>query len=157
MFIIDTCVLTIGAAGLFNNEILGLKSKIYNPKDGSLTELDEMHTVDEGIRMNATFDMIHGVKPIQEGGMISAANASQICDGASGVLIVNEKGLKLLGSKVQPIARIHHMSVIGHDPVIMLEAPLPGTDRAMQKAGMRLSDIDVFEVNEAFARLASSQ
>jgi acetyl-CoA C-acetyltransferase len=138
--------------GLFDNEILPLQAKIYNPKDGSLVELDEMHTVDEGMRANATFDMIHGVKPIQEGGLISAANASQICDGASGVLIVNEKGLKMLGSNVKPIARIHHMSVMGHDPVIMLEAPLPATTRALQKAGLSIDDIDVFEVNEAFAR-----
>ena len=104
------------------------------------------------MRANVTHDMINGVKPIVEGGLISAANASQICDGASGVLIVNEKGLKLLGSRVVPMARIHHMSVLGHDPVIMLEAPLPATDRAMQRAGMRLDDIDLFEVNEAFAR-----
>lgn len=138
--------------GLFDNEILALQAKIYNPKDGTLVELDEMHTVDEGMRANATFDMIHGVKPIQEGGLISAANASQICDGASGVLIVNEKGLKMLGSNVKPIARIHHMSVMGHDPVIMLEAPLPATTRALQKAGLSIDDIDVFEVNEAFAR-----
>jgi acetyl-CoA C-acetyltransferase len=138
--------------GLFDNEILPLQAKLYNPKEGTLVELDEMHTVDEGMRADATFEMIHGVKPIQEGGLISAANASQICDGASGVLVVNEKGLKLLGSSVKPLARIHHMSVMGHDPVIMLEAPLPATTLAMKKAGMSLDDIDLFEVNEAFAR-----
>ena len=104
------------------------------------------------MRRNASFDLIHGVAPIAEGGLISAANASQICDGASGVLIVNDKGLKLLGSRVVPMARIHHMSVLGHDPVIMLEAPLPATDHAVKRAGMRLDDIDLFEVNEAFAR-----
>src|SRR5690606_1114642 len=75
--------------------------------------------------------------------------ASQICDGASGVMIVNEKGLRTLG--VQPLARIHHMSLLGHDPVIMLEAPLPATERALKKAGMKIDDIDLFEVNEAFA------
>ena len=137
---------------MFANEILPLQARTYNPKDGSLVLLDELHTLDEGIRSGATFDMIHGVKPIQEGGMISAANASQICDGASGVLVVNDNGLKLLGSRVEPLARIHHMSVMGHDPVIMLEAPLPATLRAVEKAGMRLDDIDLFEVNEAFAR-----
>lgn len=84
--------------------------------------------------------------------LISAANASQICDGASAVLIVNDRGLKLLGSQVTPLARIHHMSVLGHDPVVMLEAPLPATTRALQKAGMSIDDIDLFEVNEAFAR-----
>jgi acetyl-CoA C-acetyltransferase len=89
------------------------------------------------------------VKLLQEGGCITAANASQICDGASGVLVVNEKGLKSLG--VAPMARIHHLTVIGGDPVIMLEAPLPATHRALKKAGMSIDDIDLFEVNEAFA------
>jgi acetyl-CoA C-acetyltransferase len=67
---------------------------------------------------------------------------------------VNEKGLKTLG--VQPLARIHHMTVIGHDPVIMLEAPIPATTQALKKAGMRLEDIDLFEVNEAFASVPVS-
>jgi acetyl-CoA C-acetyltransferase len=89
------------------------------------------------------------VKLLREGGRITAANASQICDGASGVLVVNERGLKHLG--VTPLARIHHMTVIGGDPVIMLEAPLPATHHALKKAGMTIGDIDLFEVNEAFA------
>jgi acetyl-CoA C-acetyltransferase len=63
--------------------------------------------------------------------------------------VVNEKGLKALGAK--PLARIHHLTVIGGDPVIMLEAPLPATKRALEKAGMKIDDIDLFEVNEAFA------
>jgi acetyl-CoA C-acetyltransferase len=107
------------------------------------------HAVDEGVRADATLEGIAGVKLLQEGGMISAANASQICDGASGVMVVNERGLKALG--VKPLARIHHMSVLGGDPVVMLEAPLPATDRALAKAGMTIADIDLFEVNEAFA------
>ena len=90
-----------------------------------------------------------GVKLLREGGRITAASASQICDGASGVLVVNERGLKALG--VTPLARIHHMTVIGGDPVIMLEAPLPATHHALKKAGMTVDDIDLFEVNEAFA------
>jgi acetyl-CoA C-acetyltransferase len=89
------------------------------------------------------------VKLLQEGGVISAANASQICDGATGVMVVNERGLKALG--VQPLARIHHMTVLGHDPVIMLEAPIPATARALMKAGLHIGDIDLYEVNEAFA------
>ena len=89
------------------------------------------------------------MKLLQEGGAITAATSSQICDGASGVLIVSEAGLKSLG--VEPIARIHHMTVIGGDPVIMLEAPIPGTERAVKKAGLQIDDIDLFEVNEAFA------
>jgi acetyl-CoA C-acetyltransferase len=109
----------------------------------------EMHTADEGIRAEVTLEGIQSVKLLQEGGVITAANASQICDGATGVMVVNERGLKALG--VQPLARIHHMTMIGHDPVIMLEAPIPATERALKKAGMKIDDIDLYEVNEAFA------
>ena len=89
------------------------------------------------------------MKLLQEGGVVTAANASQICDGATGVMVVSERGLKALG--VKPLARIHHMTMIGHDPVIMLEAPIPATERALKKVGMKIDDIDLFEVNEAFA------
>jgi acetyl-CoA C-acetyltransferase len=114
--------------------------------------LGEAHTQDEGVRANATLEGIASVKLLRDGGVISAANASQICDGASAVMVVNERGLQALG--VQPLARVHHMSVLGHDPVIMLEAPIPATQRALHKAGMRLQDIDLYEVNEAFASVA---
>lgn len=137
--------------GLFDNEILPLDAIVYNHKEQTLNNLNEKHYNDEGIRFDATFDSIHSVKPIQEGGLISAATASQICDGASGLLVVNDNGLKHLKDDVTPIARIHHMSVLGHDPVIMLEAPLPATDHALKKAGLSINDIDAFEVNEAFA------
>jgi acetyl-CoA C-acetyltransferase len=110
---------------------------------------DDMHATDEGIRFDASLDGIRGVKPLQEGGRISAASSSQVCDGASGVMVVSERGLKMLG--VKPLARVHHMSVIGHDPLIMLEAPIPATQRALQKAGLTIRDIDLYEVNEAFA------
>ncbi|MFL6712133.1 MAG: acetyl-CoA C-acyltransferase, partial [Sulfurifustis sp.] len=128
--------------GRFQREIVPIEVTL---PDGSKT----IHKVDEGIRFDANLDAIRGVKLLAEGGRITAATSSQICDGASGVMIVNEKGLKALG--VKPLARIHHMSVIGHDPVIMLEAPIPATKRALKKAGMNISDIDLFEVNEAFA------
>jgi acetyl-CoA C-acetyltransferase len=131
-------------AGVFKREILPIEVR---NAEGAGT--GEMHTTDEGIRRDATLEGIAGVKLLQEGGVISAANASQICDGATGVMIVSERGLKALG--VQPLARIHHMSVMGHDPVIMLEAPLPATERALKKAGMKIDDIDLYEVNEAFA------
>jgi len=110
---------------------------------------DAMHAADEGIRMDATLEGIRAVKLLREGGRITAANASQICDGASGVLVVNDRGLKAIG--VPPLARVHHMTVIGGDPVIMLEAPLPATHHALKKAGMTVDDVDLFEVNEAFA------
>lgn len=130
-------------AGKFEREIVPVEVRLA---DGSGS--GEMHTADEGIRFDVSLEGIRGVKLIQEGGVLTAASASQICDGATGVMVVNEKGLKALG--VEPLARIHHMTVIGHDPVIMLEAPLPATQVALKKAGMKIDDIDLFEVNEAF-------
>ncbi|MBX3495469.1 MAG: acetyl-CoA C-acetyltransferase [Parvibaculum sp.] len=134
-------------AGLFDAEIVPLEVTL---EDGT----KEMHKVDEGIRFDANLDAIKSVKLLVEGGAITAASSSQICDGASGVMIVNEKGLKALG--VEPLARIHHMTVVGGDPVIMLEAPLPGTERALKKAGMKIDDIDLYEVNEAFASVPTA-
>ena len=133
--------------GKFKTEIVPLKVKL---DDGSEVE----HTVDEGIRFDVSLEGIKGVKLLKEGGAITAATSSQICDGASGVMLVNEKGLKALGLK--PLARIHHMTVIGGDPVIMLEAPLPATKRALERSGMKVGDIDLFEVNEAFASVPTA-
>lgn len=107
------------------------------------------HTVDEGIRPDATLESIGSVKLLKEGGVVSAANASQICDGASATLIVSERALKDHG--LIPIARIHNLTVTGGDPVIMLEEPLFATGRALKRAGMRIEEIDLYEVNEAFA------
>jgi acetyl-CoA C-acetyltransferase len=131
-------------AGHFRQEIVPVQVRAA---DGSGT--DELHSVDEGIRFDASLAAIQSVKLLTEGGVISAANASQVCDGASGVMVVNERGLRTLG--VPPLARVHHMSVLGHDPVVMLEAPLPATERALKRAGMKIGDMDLYEVNEAFA------
>ena len=130
--------------GRFEEEIVSVQVRTA---DGETH--NEPHLVDEGIRFDASLEGIAGVKLIQEGGVLTAASASQICDGASGVLVVNERGLKTLG--VKPLARVHHMTVIGHDPVIMLEAPIPATQLALKKAGLSIKDIDLYEVNEAFA------
>jgi len=131
-------------AGRFTDEIVPMA--VIGPEGAGGSEL---HTTDEGIRFDASLDGIGGVKTLQEGGMISAASSSQVCDGASGVMVVSERGLKMLG--VKPLARVHHISVLGHDPVIMLEAPIPATQRALMKAGLTIHDIDLYEVNEAFA------
>jgi acetyl-CoA C-acetyltransferase len=133
--------------GAFKDEIVPIEITLA---DGT----KEMHTIDEGIRFEASLEGMRGVKLLQEGGTLTAATSSQICDGASGVLVVNEAGLKQLG--VEPLARIHHMTVIGGDPVIMLEAPIPATKRALQKAGMSINDIDLYEVNEAFASVPTA-
>src|SRR3984957_20575156 len=109
---------------------------------------EDLHTLEEGIRFDATLERIASVEPITPGGLLTAATASQLCDGASGVLVMNERALQASG--VEPLARIHHISVIGHDPVIMLEGPIPATARALNRCGMKINDIDLFEVNEAF-------
>lgn len=132
------------AAGRFDDEILALPVR-----DAQGHDTAEWHRADEGIRLGATIEGIRAVKLMQDGDVISAANASQICDGATGVMIVSERGLKTLG--VKPLARIHQMTVLGHDPVIMLEGPIPATERALRKAGLTIDEIDLFEVNEAFA------
>src|SRR5690606_2180233 len=84
-----------------------------------------LHAADEGVRHDATLEGISSVKLLREGGRISAASASQICDGASGVVVVNEAGLKAHG--LTPLARIHNLTVTAGDPVIMLEEPIPAT------------------------------
>ena len=124
-------------AGAFDEEIVPL------PVNG------HEHRTDEGIRYDATLEGIASVKLLKEGGRISAANASQICDGASGVMIVSEAALKAHG--LTPLARIHNLTVTAGDPVIMLEEPIPATRRALERAGMSIDGIDLYEVNEAFA------
>lgn len=128
-------------AGAFDNEIIPIE--IETP-EGS-----EMHTVDEGIRFDATLEGIAGVKLIDPNGMVTAASASQICDGSSAVLVVSEEALKT--HNLTPMARIHNLTVTAGDPVIMLEEPLFATDKALERAGLKIDDIDLYEVNEAFA------
>ncbi|MBX9813134.1 MAG: acetyl-CoA C-acetyltransferase [Sphingomonas sp.] len=128
-------------AGAFNDEIVVLD---IDTPDGP-----ERHHVDEGIRFDATPEGIGSVKLLQEGGTITAASASQICDGASAALIVSEEALKRYN--LTPRARIVNLTVTGGDPVIMLEEPLFATDKALARAGLKIDDIDLYEVNEAFA------
>ncbi|MEL6488040.1 MAG: acetyl-CoA C-acetyltransferase, partial [Pseudomonadota bacterium] len=128
-------------AGAFENEIV--------PIDIETPEGDDVHTVDEGIRFDASLEGIAGVKLISPEGMVTAASASQICDGSSAVLVVSEEALKEYG--LTPMARIHNLTVTAGDPVIMLEEPLFATDKALKRAGLSINDIDLYEVNEAFA------
>ncbi len=123
--------------GAFEREILPLETAAG------------LHTVDEGIRADATLESIAAVRLIKEGGSLTAANASQICDGASGVLVANERALRTHALK--PLARIHQMSITAGDPVIMLDEPISATRRALERSGLCIDDIDLYEVNEAFA------
>jgi acetyl-CoA C-acetyltransferase len=129
-------------AGAFDAEIVPLE---VLDAEGNET----LHVRDEGIRYDATLEGIASVKLIKEGGKITAANASQICDGASGVVIVSERALK--EHNLTPLARIVNLTVTGGDPVIMLEEVIPATRRALDRSGMSIADIDLYEVNEAFA------
>jgi len=107
------------------------------------------HDRDEGIRADANLEGLAELKAITADGMITAGNASQVCDGASGVLIVSEQALKRHG--LTPLARIDNLTVTAGDPVIMLEEPIPATRRALERSGRKLDEIDLYEVNEAFA------
>lgn len=127
--------------GRFANEIVPIEVEL---EDGT----SAVHDQDEGIRMEATLGAISGLEPMQEGGKLTAANASQICDGASAVMVVNGDTCKRLGLK--PLAKIVALSVVGTDPVIMLEGPIKATRKVLENANLTLGDIDLVEVNEAF-------
>jgi acetyl-CoA C-acetyltransferase len=129
-------------SGAFEAEILPIE---ITGADGA----KEWHSVDEGIRFDITLDGVRAVKSLAEGGAITAATSSQICDGASGVIIASAKAVKEYG--LSPLARFRQMTVSAGDPDIMLEEPLFATDRALARCGMKIEDIDLYEVNEAFA------
>lgn len=89
------------------------------------------------------------LKSLRPDGVLTAGTSSQISDGASGVMVVSERGLKQLG--MQPLARIHHLTALGGDPETMLDTPIAVTRRALERTGLRIDDIDLYEINEAFA------
>lgn len=104
---------------------------------------------DEGVRRDTTLERMAGLAPLREGGRITAAVSSQISDASSAVLIASGQAVRDHG--LAPRARIHQMTVRGDSPILMLTAPIPATKLALERAEMRVSDIDLFEVNEAFA------
>jgi len=106
---------------------------------------------DDGVRRGGTRQAMSEVKALEEGGSITAANASQMTDGASGAMIVSEAALKRFN--LTPLARVVNLTVTAGDPGIMLEEPIPATRKAFARAGMKLEEIDLFEVNEAFASI----
>jgi acetyl-CoA acetyltransferase family protein len=109
----------------------------------------ETVTADEGIRRDATIEAMRALKPLSEIGLLTAGTSSQISDGAAAILIANERGLKALGAT--PRARIHTMTLAADDPIVMLSAPLPATHKLLRRSGVKLADVDLYEVNEAFA------
>lgn len=104
---------------------------------------------DEGPRRDTNAEKLSALQPLREGGRMTAALASQISDAASAVLVVSERALAEFG--LAPRARVHHLSVRGADPVYMLSAPIRATQHALDRAGMDIADIDLVEINEAFA------
>jgi acetyl-CoA C-acetyltransferase len=132
-------------ANAFAKEIVSVRVTLA---DGS----EIVHDRDEGVRADASLESLAKLAPISPGGVITAGNASQICDGSSAVLVASERAVKLHG--LEPLARIVNMTVTAGDPVIMLEEPLYATNKALQRAGIELDAIDLFEVNEAFAPVA---
>ncbi len=106
-------------------------------------------TADEGPRADTTLEKMAGLKTLREGGRITAALASQISDGAAAMLVASERAVR--EHNLTPRARVHHLSVRAADPVFMLTGPIPATAYALAKAGLSIEDIDLVEINEAFA------
>jgi acetyl-CoA C-acetyltransferase len=106
-------------------------------------------TVDECPRRDTSAEKMAALAPLRDGGVTTAALASQIADGASAVLVASERALRVHG--LRPHARVHHLSARGDDPILMLSAPIAATEHALRRAGMKLDQIDLIEINEAFA------
>ena len=131
--------------GRFDRELIRIAVR---DEDGNPT--DEIVVADEGIRPDSSVESLGNLKPaFKEGGKITAGNSSQITDGASAVLIMSEEKARELG--LTPRARFHAFAVAGVDPVTMLTGPIPATTKILERAGMTLDDIDLVEINEAFA------
>ncbi|MFC8430927.1 acetyl-CoA C-acetyltransferase [Streptomyces sp. NPDC057253] len=116
--------------------------------DRELAPYGEVST-DEGPRRDTSLEKMAGLKPVIEGGTLTAAVSSQVSDGASALLLASERAVREHG--LTPRARVHHLSVRGEDPIRMLTAPIPATSYALKRAGMTIDDIDLVEINEAFA------
>ena len=128
--------------GFFDREIVPVEGDLPNGEK-------EMVTVDEGIRFDASEESLSGLNTLTDEGVLTAGTSSQICDGAAAVMLVNDIGLKKLGLK--PRAKVVALALAGDDPVIMLTGPIPASKNVLEKASMSIEEIDLYEVNEAFA------
>jgi acetyl-CoA C-acetyltransferase/acetyl-CoA acyltransferase len=127
--------------GFFKNEVVPLNIKL---EDGTA----DIHEIDEGIRFDASLESMQGLNPLREGGVITAGTASQISDGAAAIMVANQDAVLKYNLPVR--AKIHSLAVVGSDPVIMLEGPIPASEKVLKQAGLSIEDIDLYEVNEAF-------
>jgi len=138
------------AEGRFDNEIIPVRAIHRDKETGDITESDEQVTRDEGIREGTTAETLANLKPaFKPDGKVTAGNSSQITDGASAALIMSEEKAAALG--LRPRARFHTFALAGVDPVTMLTGPIPATHKVLERSGLSIDDIDLFEVNEAFA------
>jgi acetyl-CoA acetyltransferase family protein len=131
-------------AGRFKNEILPLDVRTWNGDGSGVIDSDE------GIRRDTSIEKLSGLAPaFREDGLVTAGSSSQISDGAAAVLIMSEERANQLG--LRPRARFHSFAVAADDPQIMLTAVIPATRLILEKCGLKLDDIDIVEINEAFA------
>jgi len=136
--------------GRFDREIIPVQAKSRDKETGALIETDALVTADEGIRPDTTPETLANLKPaFKPDGKVTAGNSSQISDGASAALIMSEERAAALG--LTPRARIHTLVLAGVDPVTMLTGPIPATRKVLERSGLRLDQIDLIEINEAFA------
>ena len=135
--------------GRFDNEIVPVRARPRDKETGELIESDEILTADEGIR-DTSMEKLAQLKPaFKPDGKVTAANSSQITDGASAALIMSEEKASQLG--LTPRARFHTFALAGVDPITMLTGPIPATHKALERSGLSMDDIDLAEINEAFA------
>ncbi len=135
------------AAAATHNGLFSAQITPIAVADGATQRLVQ---IDEGIRFDASLEKIAALKPaFKEDGVVTAANSSQISDGAAAVVLASGRAVGRLG--LQPLARIVTRVVVGDDPVLMLAGVIPATQKALRQSGLGLDDIDLFEINEAFA------
>jgi acetyl-CoA acetyltransferase family protein len=135
--------------GRFAHEIVALEARVHPDVPGS-GEVSGLLESDEGIRRDTSLEKLAGLKPaFSETGTVTAGTSSQISDGAAAVLIMSEERASSLG--LRPRARFHTFAVAANDPQIMLTAVIPATELVLAKSKLSLDDIDLIEINEAFA------
>jgi acetyl-CoA acetyltransferase family protein len=138
-----------GDEGYFANEIVPLEARVH-PEVPGAADVRGMLVADEGVRRDTSLEKLAAFRPaFSETGTVTAGTSSQISDGAAAVLIMSEERASSLG--LRPRARFHTFAVAANDPQIMLTAPIPATELVLAKAKLSLEDMDVIEINEAFA------
>jgi len=135
--------------GRFDREIVPVPRKVRDRETGAVTAYDDLLTADECIRATTAEALAALTPAFIEAGRVTAGNASQIVDGSAAVLVMSEQAAASMG--LRPRAAIRHLSLVGDDPVAMLTAPIPATRRGLARFGVRADEIDLYEVNEAFA------